>query len=80
MLVTLHIGGHRVVYGKVCSTWRHVCVCDGCRWLSEDEGDRSTYCTLYPVGAKDVPLPHKYQITVRGSACSAVRSGPLQEG
>ncbi|PNH12713.1 Lipoxygenase y domain-containing protein 1 [Tetrabaena socialis] len=34
------------------------------RWLSEDEGDRQTYVTLYPVGAKDVPLPHKYQITV----------------
>ncbi|GLC44364.1 hypothetical protein PLESTF_000049800 [Pleodorina starrii] len=34
------------------------------RWLSEDEGDRQTYVTLYPVGAKDIPQPHKYQITV----------------
>ncbi|KAG2499991.1 hypothetical protein HYH03_002273 [Edaphochlamys debaryana] len=34
------------------------------RWLAEDEGDRQTYVTLYPVGAVDIPLPHKYQITV----------------
>ncbi|KAG2450199.1 hypothetical protein HYH02_000301 [Chlamydomonas schloesseri] len=34
------------------------------RWLSEEEGDRQTYVTLYPTGAKDIPKPHKYQITV----------------
>jgi hypothetical protein len=35
-----------------------------CRWLDESEGDKQTYVTLYPVGTKDIPLPHKYQITV----------------
>ncbi|GFR41097.1 hypothetical protein Agub_g1741 [Astrephomene gubernaculifera] len=34
------------------------------RWLSDSDGDCQTYVTLYPVGSKDVPLPHKYQITV----------------
>ncbi|KXZ56858.1 hypothetical protein GPECTOR_1g774 [Gonium pectorale] len=34
------------------------------RWLSESDGDRQTYVTLYPVGTKDIPIPHKYQITV----------------
>ncbi len=30
------------------------------RWLSTDEGDKQTYCVLYPTGSKEAKAgPHK---------------------
>ncbi len=37
------------------------------RWLSTDEGDRQTYCVLYPDGSKEAASasgPKKYRVLV----------------
>lgn len=37
------------------------------RWLDVNEGDGKTSCILFPFGAKDVPVLHKYKIDVTTS-------------